>query len=160
MCVHTPIFIGKVGLLMGKMSVILKKISALILLAILGIMMLSGCSQSETTEATDEPAYAGAIAESILNSFNTGDYTVYSERFDPAMKKAMPEADFKELRSQVREEMGDYISKEYSSQETVQEIYTAVIYKVEFSKNPGDVQIRVVFLETDDAVYVSGLWFQ
>jgi uncharacterized lipoprotein YehR (DUF1307 family) len=130
-------------------------------IAILLVVALIGCAQPETVEPSDEPGYADAIAEGILQSFNTGDYAACSQHFDEAMKKAMPEATFQDLRTQVQNTLGEYISKEYSGKElNVQGIYTAVIYKAEFSKEPAGVQVRIVFLETEDSVFVSGLWFE
>ena len=119
---------------------------------------LIGCGQSKPTESLAEPEYAGAIAESILQAFNTGDYAAYSKHFDEAMKKAMPEATFQDTAALIKQKIGDYISKEFDRTET-DDIYTAVIYRSNFSEEPGVVTVRVVFLETDDNVFVSGLWF-
>jgi major membrane immunogen (membrane-anchored lipoprotein) len=126
-----------------------------VLLLIAGLV---GCSQSKPTESLAEPGYAGAIAENILQSFNTGDYAAYSEHFDEAMKKAMPEAAFQDTAALIQRTIGDYISKEFDRTET-DDIYTAVIYRAKFSEEPGVVTVRVVFLETDDNIFVSGLWF-
>jgi len=126
-----------------------------VLLLIAGLM---GCSQSEPTESLAEPEYAGAIAENILQAFNTGDYAAYSKHFDEAMKKAMPEATFQDTAALIKRTIGDYISKEFDRTET-DNIYTAVIYRAKFNEEPGVVTVKVVFLETDDNVLVSGLWF-
>jgi major membrane immunogen (membrane-anchored lipoprotein) len=136
------------------------KVFTAIMVAVLMMAALLGCGKSEPAGAPGEPEYADVITEGILQAFNTGDYAAYSEHFDEAMKKAMPEAVFEDTRAQIQAGFGDYVSKEFSSTElNVQGIYTAVIYKAEFSKKSG-VQVKVVFLETDDAVFVSGLWFQ
>jgi major membrane immunogen (membrane-anchored lipoprotein) len=126
-----------------------------VLLLIAGLM---GCSQSKPAESLAEPEYAGAIAENILQAFNTGDYTAYSKHFDEAMKKAMPEATFRDTAASIKQKIGDYVSKEFDRTET-DNIYTAAIYRAKFSEEPGVVTVRVVFLETDDNVFVSGLWF-
>jgi major membrane immunogen (membrane-anchored lipoprotein) len=132
-----------------------------VIFMILLVSVLSACGKSEpTAEKTGEPEYAGAMTESILKAFNSDDYTAYSQDFDEAMKKAMPESTFEQTRAQIQEAWGEYESKEYSGvEENVQGIYTAVTYKATFRKKSG-VQVRVVFLETDDKVLVSGLWFQ
>ena len=137
------------------------KTGLVFVIAILLVVALLGCAQPKTVEPPNEPAYADSIAEGILQSFNTGDYAACSEHFDEAMKTAMPEAAFQDFRTQIQNAMGDYISKEYSStQLNVQDIYTSVIYKAKFSEAPDGVQVRVVFLETENSVLVSGLWFE
>ena len=107
---------------------------------------------------TTEPEYASAIAESILQSFNTGDYAAYSEYFDEAMKKAMPEVAFQQTAALIHDKVGEYQSKAFASVET-EDIYTVVIYRAKFSQEQWGVTVRIVFLETDDNVFVSGLWF-
>ena len=125
---------------------------------ILLVTVLIGCRPSQPAEVVGEPEYAGAIAEGILQAFNSNDYAACSERFDEAMKKAMPEATFQDTAALIKQKIGDYISKEFDRTET-DDIYTAVIYRSNFSEEPGVVTVRVVFLETDDNVFVSGLWF-
>ena len=119
---------------------------------------VAGCGESELADITTEPEYADAIAESILQSFNTGDYAAYSEHFDEAMKKAMPEAAFRQTAALIHDKIGEYQSKAFASVET-DDIYTAVIYRAKFSEEQWGVTVRVVFLETEDRVLVSGLWF-
>ena len=59
------------------------KLFAGILAGLLTIIMLAGCGGSSAPEIVkDEPSFAGAITESILLAFNTGDYATFSERFD------------------------------------------------------------------------------
>jgi maltose-binding protein MalE len=143
------------------MGVKTSKILSMIILALVIAAVLPGCGKGEPTEKTGEPEYAGAIAENILQAFNSGDYTAYSEYFDEAMKKAVPEAVFKATYTQIRESFGNYVSKEFSSVElNVQNIYTAVFYKAKFRKKTDGINVKVVFLETDNGVLVSGLWFQ
>ena len=137
------------------------KILSMIILAVIIAAVLPDCGKGEPTEKTGEPEYADAITENILQAFNSGDYTAYSEYFDEAMKKAVPKAAFEMTCTQIQESFGNYISKEFSSVElNVQNIYTAVFYKARFSKKPDGINVKVVFLETDNGVFVSGLWFQ
>jgi hypothetical protein len=133
------------------------KVIAGIILAVMVMAPLAGCGKSEPAEPSVEPEYAGAIAEGILQAFNTGDYAAFSEHFDPAMKKAMPKSVFKQQADLLQGKIGSYISKTYTRTET-SDIYTAVFYKAEFSGESG-VTVKVVFLETEDEVFVSGLWF-
>lgn len=143
------------------MGVKTSKICAIVVLAVVLLAVLPGCGKGEPTEKAGEPEYADAITESILQAFNSGDYFAYSEYFDEAMKKAVPKAAFEVTCTQIRESFGDYVSKEFSSvQLNVQNIYTTVFYKAKFSKKMDGIKVKVVFLETDNGVLVSGLWFQ
>ena len=143
------------------MQVRMLKLFAGIVAGILIVAALAGCSGSSAPEiVNEEPSFAGAITESILLAFNTGDYTAFSKRFDVAMKKAMPEATFIQTRDLIRGKVGDYKagSKYYVDHHDADEIYTVVVYKGEYTKE-DEVKIIITFLETDDYIYVSGLYF-
>jgi hypothetical protein len=120
---------------------------------------LPGCGKSEEPAVTpSEPEYAAAIVDGIMQAFNAGDYAAYSEHFDEAMKKALNETVFRETGDFIRKKIGDYISREVT-QVKVEEIYTTVVYKAKFTDEPEDVKVTVSFLETEDYVFVSGMWF-
>ena len=130
----------------------------IILTAVLLITLFSGCSESKPTEVIAGPEYAGAITEEILLALNTGDYAVYTKNFDEAMEKAMQEPVFSQMREFFQKKIGLYESKKISKVE-VGDVYTTVVYKAKFSDEPKDVTVTIVFLETEDKVLVSGLWF-
>jgi len=137
----------------------LKILSVIFTVMLLGVVFLGCSEQEEPPEAMPaEPAHAGAIADGILQAFNDGDYAAYSEHFDEAMQKALNEAVFEGTRDFIREKIGDYVSREVTGVKT-EDIYTTVTYKAKFSEEPDDVTVNIVFLETGDYVYVSGLWF-
>ena len=134
------------------------KTGLFIVLMLLALAM-AGCGESEEpVENSGEPEYACEIMDKILEAFNDGDYAAYSERFDEAMKKALNETVFNGTRDFVRARIGDYVSREFVESQEAQEIYTVVIYQAKFSEEDA-VKITVTFLETDDYVYVSGLYF-
>ena len=144
----------------GKMLYrkIFKKLPGLIVIALFAVL-LAGCGQSDkSVEQSEEPAYAEAITESIMQAYNDCDYDTYSEHFDPAMKKAMNETVFYGTRDFIRARVGDYQSKKFVESRVAEEIYTMVIYQAKFSEEDA-VKVTITFLETDDYVYVSGLYF-
>jgi hypothetical protein len=121
-----------------------------------GILIMLVIMVSASACAT-EPDYANQIAEDILLAINENDYAKFSEHFDEAMKSALPEATFQQNTSQIKEAIGDYVSKTFWK--TVTEGgYTAVYYKAKFTLE-DEITVKVVFLETEGKVYVSGLWF-
>jgi len=127
---------------------------------IAGIALLSGCTArpAEEVDVNQVRAYADPITENILSSLNDNDYARYSEHFDDAMKKALPEATFQQQNNLIKAKIGEYVSREFWKIETTNE-YTIVYYKAKFTEEPDDVIVRVVFKETDGERFVSGLWF-
>jgi hypothetical protein len=121
------------------------------------IMLIAIAGVSACATETAEPDYANQITENILLAMNEGDYAQFSEHFDEAMKNSLPEATFQETVSQIREAIGDYVSKTFWKVQT-EDGYTAVYYKAKFTLE-DEVTVKVVFLETEGKVYVSGLWF-
>lgn len=104
-----------------------------------------------------EPEYAGKITEDILLAINEGNYGKYSEHFDEAMKEALPEDVFEQIRAQIKSGIGDYISREFWKT-TEQGSYTAVYYRAKFTGETELATVKIVFQEIDGRVYVSGLW--
>jgi len=137
----------------------LKKLVAIvggILIALVMVTMTSACVQE--AESKPEPEYAGSITEQILIAMNENDYLKYSEHFDEAMRKAMPEAVFQETSALIKTKIGSYISKEFWKAED-KGVSTIVYYKAKFTDEPEDVIVQVVFQETAGRICVSGLWF-
>ena len=126
-----------------------------IALMFLVVVSLPGCSRTEPIETPD---YTDAIAEGVLQAFNAGDYPVYSEHFDETMKEAISETVFEGTREFIRDRVGDYISKEVTAVDVV-ENKTTVTYKAKFSDEPDDVKVTIVFLESGGSVYISGLYY-
>jgi hypothetical protein len=105
-----------------------------------------------------EPDYANQMTEDILLAMNENDYAKFSEHFDEAMKSALPEATFQQNTSQIKEAIGEYVSKTFWKTAT-EDGYTAVYYKAKFTLE-DEITVKVVFLETEGKVYVSGLWLE
>jgi hypothetical protein len=121
-----------------------------IMLVVLAVVVCS-CTQKP------EPDYAGAITENMLQALNTGDYALYSEHFDEAMQKALPESVFKQSNTLIRSKIGNYVSKQYTTTQNEGQ-YISVYYKAKFSAEPGDVTVKVVFQRVAGKTYVAGFW--
>lgn len=131
----------------------MKKYMVIALGITLMALLLSICSCSKTPP----PDYSEAVAENILQGINKGDYALYSEHFDEAMKNAIPESAFKQMSANIKEKIGDYVSKEYAAVQK-QRAYTSVFYVCKFTRESGEVTVKVVFSQIDSKTYVSGLW--
>ena len=129
------------------------------LLAVMLLLTLfPGCGSSKTTRAEGEPEYAPAIVDNLMSAFNEGKYAAFSKNFDTTMKQAVSESVFTEMHNTMKEKIGDYVSRKFIS--TGKEgVYTIVLYNAKFSKEPADVTVRFVFLESEESVLISGLLF-
>lgn len=136
----------------------------LILTVVMLLMALAGCGESgktgtaATTPPAGEPAYAFAMAEALLQAIDDGDYGAFSKNFDEAMKLAMTEVVFSQLKDLIRSKIGTYSSMEFVSVQA-KDGYTVVTYKAKYSNEPGDVTVAVTFSESGGTALVSGLWF-
>ena len=132
---------------------------------ILGFIMMlslmvsaSACTEKPAIDVSQVRAYADPITEDTLIGMNENDYAKFSEHFDEAMKKAIPEANFVQLGDAIKPIIGDYISKEFWTVEKQGE-YTVVKYKAKYTIEPAEVIVTVSFHEIEGETYLSGLWF-
>nr|QNO48579.1 hypothetical protein CJINKJJD_00012 [Methanosarcinales archaeon ANME-2c ERB4] len=134
---------------------------AMIVAVIVAGTISSGCMEKSGVEVADVEqvrGYADPVTEQILVAMNGNDYAMYSEDFDQMMKNAMTEAAFVETNAVIKSKIGDYVSKEFWKAES-EDQYTSVYYNAEFTDEPADVTVRVVFQEISGDAKVSGLWF-
>lgn len=112
-----------------------------------------GTSDQEVQAATDP------ILDNLLAGFNEGNYQKYSKDFDPTLKESLPEAKFKQVRSEILQKIGKYQSRKYLGFLN-QNKFTVVLWKGKFSDTTSDVLIKLVSSKRPDKVVVVGLWFQ
>ncbi len=126
---------------------------------IVGVIIMFGLVVSASACAEKpEPEYAGSIAEGILLALNDSNYAKYCEHFGQTMREVVTEDVFNQTESLLKAKIGDYVSKEFWKVEE-QGIFAIVYYKAKFTKESGDVVVKVVFQEIEEEMYVSGLWF-
>ena len=121
------------------------------------VALASGCTDN-VIDVSQAQRYADPITEEILLALNEGNHAKYCKYFDQTMKQIVTEDVVNQTNSLIKGEIGDYVSKEFLKIEE-QEIHTIVYYKVKYTKEPGDVVVKVVFQEIEGEMYVSGLWF-
>ena len=104
-----------------------------------------------------------AVAEPILNNllaaFKDGNYAQYSRDFDEAMREAIPEKKFQQVRDNLTEKLGKFKSKKYLGFLN-QQPHTIVLWKAAFDGTQNDILIKLVLSKRQDKVAVAGLWFQ
>lgn len=127
---------------------------SLILPGIVLCAIVSGCVFN-TPPPQSAMGAANATAESIFQSFNTGDYGQFSQNMSVTLKSGLNESSFSTMRGQINDKYGSYVSKSAPQASTVQG-YNNFIYDCRFEK--GSLKIRLVMNSTDEAI-VQGLWF-
>ena len=123
-------------------------------LAVVLCLLTSGCifNGTPSTEATDA---ANKTAESIFQSFNTGDYGQFSLNMSDRLKSGINESSFSGIRGQIQDKYGNYTSKA-APQGSVIQGYNNFVYDCSFEK--GTLKIRLVMNTTSPSL-VDGLWF-
>jgi hypothetical protein len=111
------------------------------------------------TDDRQVKAVAEPILDNLLAGFNQGNYGQYSKDFDDAMREAIPEEKFQQVRKDLLEKLGKWKSKKYLGFLN-QQAYTIVLWKGTFDATREDILIKLVLAKRQDKVVVAGLWFQ
>ncbi len=147
----------------GEMSrlILSGKLYICALLLIMLIMVQAGCiagpEPGSPTAAGNEPAYAGEIVDTMLKAMDSNDYTAFTHRFDDELKESLTENAFAGLHNLTSANAGTYLSKRYLSSARYDE-YVEVLYDAEYSIDNVEMEVKIVFKEAGDDVYVSGFW--
>ncbi len=129
---------------------------AIIILSL--VTAMSGCNGKVELNTDKVREYADPITEEMLQAANAGNYISYCAFFDDTMKAAMSEYLFSTTNTMIKSTIGDYVSKEFWKLETEGDALV-VFYKANYTLEPEDVEIKVVFREIAGEMYVSGIWF-
>ncbi len=132
-------------------------VAPLILLALL--WALPAAAALVGTDDQQVKAVAEPILDNLLGGLNKGNYAQYSKDFDDALREALPEKKFLQVRQDIIERWGKYQSKNYLGFLN-QQNYTVMLWKGTFDGTKNDVLIRLVLAKRQDKVVVAGLWFQ
>jgi hypothetical protein len=137
--------------------------NAAILLAVIIVVVSAGIwIYEDSIRKVDETSlriYADPMAENILYSIETEDYTAFLRNMDPTMKAAYTPEQFATIHNLLSDAVGQYGTKTFVSAERSGD-YIVVYYKATYSNEPAGVTVKVVFsVNTGGAALVSGLWF-
>jgi hypothetical protein len=133
--------------------------SLLVGLLISLFVILPACS-APAPSSLPEPSYSRSITENIMLALNEKNFTLYSQDFDPAMKKAMSQNSFEQIQSTIASKVGTYVpgSIEFT-QAILQDTYTVVVYTAKFTDEPDKVTITISFQSVNGKNLVGGLYF-
>jgi hypothetical protein len=135
----------------------MRKIFAIMVVALALALPVSADLVGQTDK--DVQAVTDPILDNLLAGFNEGNYQKYSKDFDPTLKESLPEAKFKQVRSEILNKIGQYQSRKYLGSLN-QNKFTVALWKGKFSQTASDVLIKLVVSKRPDKVVVVGLWFQ
>ena len=129
---------------------------------LVGIILLNvGCSYAAPLNKTNEEIeeLAGALLNNVLEGLKAGDYEKYSRNFDRALKEAITEAEFENVKDTISRQVGNYLYREYLGF-LEKEGMTVVLFKGVFDKSRNDVLIKLAISEREEGCFVTGVWFQ
>ena len=125
----------------------------------LGLLTLAVAGAPVGTSDQQVRSLAEPILDNLLAGFNQGDYAKYSKDFDAALREAIPEKKFQQVREDILKKFGKYREKNdlgFLNQEP----YTVALWKGAFAGTQNDILIKLVLSKRQDKVVVVGLWFQ
>lgn len=125
----------------------------------LGLLTLAAAGAPVGTSDQQVRSLAEPILDNLLAGFNQGDYAKYSKDFDAALREAIPEKKFQQVREDILKKFGKYREKNYLGFLN-QEPYTVALWKGAFAGTQNDILIKLVLSKRQDKVVVVGLWFQ
>jgi Protein of unknown function (DUF3887) len=137
----------------------MKKTFVGILVLMAWLLALPAGAASVGSDDRQVKAVAEPILNNLLTGLNQGNYAQYSRDFDEAMREAISEKKFQQVREDLIEKLGKFKSKKYLGFLN-QQNYTAVLWKGAFDATKNDVLIKLVLAKRQDKVVVAGLWFQ
>ena len=90
-------------------------------------------------------------------AMNEDNYSRFSQDFDEQMKNGLDEVKYYDTIPEMKNKIGQYISKELVFAEKKDKFVIAT-YKAMFSEESGDVIVRSVFSDINGKKYISGFW--
>ena len=124
------------------------------------MVAVSGCNSGSTTSKTISSAdsailvYADPATEITLQGLSEDNLAKYTQYGAPEFKAALTQDILDKTSSQLKGQIGTYVSKEFLSTEQ-QGGYTIVHYRAKYTKS--SVGIKMVF---DQNHQVAGQWFE
>ena len=133
---------------------------SLFIISLPAVILAIGCKSGSTTSKTISSAdsailvYADPATETTLQGLSEDNLAKYTQYGSPEFKAALTQDLLDKTSSQLKSQIGTYVSKEFLSTEQ-QDIYIIVHYKAKYTKS--SVGIRMVF---DQNHQVAGQWFE
>jgi hypothetical protein len=122
---------------------------------LIGILLVSGCTQS-ATPSQEAISAANVTADRVLQSINDDNYAGFSANFSGPMLQGINQSRFEGLRNDILTQYGKYASKS-STQDLVVGGDNVFIYDCQFEK--GRLQFQFSINATDMST-VTGLYYK
>ncbi len=135
-----------------------KKILVLLLMVLVTVLAVSGCTKAVKQEAI---SFADRATEDYLISINNQDYESYKKDLGGEMLEVVPEEEFIKFSSYLKSTIGDYIadSKEISGS-SIQNELILIVYGASYTEETGEVTVTMVISEPEEGNYkIVGSWF-
>ncbi|MDI9644580.1 MAG: hypothetical protein QFX35_05115 [Candidatus Verstraetearchaeota archaeon] len=140
------------------------KASHIIIIMIFALAFVGGAaywlSLPQPVDEVSLRVYSDPMTENLLLAIESGVYSDFSRDFDDAMKNALNQTGFQQLRLEFDSKIGDYIngSKTFIKGERIRE-YIIAYYKANYTNEPAGVTVKVVFTSGNGPAKITGLWF-
>jgi hypothetical protein len=116
-------------------------VTAFALIALLG---LTGCERILSgTEKDAALAFSEATLDNLLHGWTANRYAVFSRDFDTDMQERIPATNFADLKQEIDNKLGNYISRRVDQVTQADEFYV-VTYQAKFKQEKA-VKITVAF---------------
>jgi hypothetical protein len=122
---------------------------------LIGVLLVSGCTQS-ATPSQEAISAANVTADRVLQSINDDNYASFSTNFSGQMIQGINQSRFEGLRNDILTQYGKYASKS-STQALVVGGDNVFIYDCQFEK--GRLQFQFSINATDMST-VTGLYYK
>lgn len=133
------------------------KFKSILLLIIIPILLLSGCSGSNQAARQKLAGTADPAVENLMQGLNEGNYEKFSKDFDDTMKKSFSESAFKETDELIKQKIGNYVSKSFWKTQKNGK-YTVFFYRCKFDNEPGEVLATISIDLTGSKPLVGGFY--
>ncbi len=128
-----------------------------IIIAALAVIMVSaGCVSLETPPQGAMDA-ANVTADRMLNAVNDDDYAAFTRNFSSTMKSAVDQDRFNQIKSNMTELFGKYVSRAPAPAAASAGGYNVFIYNCQFEKRNATVQFT---MNQSDIWTVEGFFYK
>jgi hypothetical protein len=129
----------------------------IIIAALVAVILVSmGCVSAgkPSQQAMDA---ANVTADRMLNAINAGDYEGFTQNFSSTMRSAVGENRFNEIKSNMTDAYGKYVSRAPIPTTTTVQGYNVFLYDCQFEKSKVTVQLA---MNPSDVWAVEGFYYR
>ena len=126
----------------------------IVIICVVLFLLTAGCLHGSEEQRTKE--YADPIANQLIKGMQQDNYTLFSEKFTPTMKKALPEETFYEVNDMLMSTVGKPVSLEFLKS-VEGERFVTIVYTVTF-EDGSEGLFSIALKEENGETKVAGAW--